>query len=95
MSLNVKSVTVALVVSTCCLVACGATRAAPATLTVNSVTLKEAKTLAEQFCSDLAKMTDDDALQRMAVRASEANLSSADQDAVVDYAGMTLCPEQF
>lgn len=51
--------------------------------------------MASQFCSDLKSMSDEEAIQRMAVRASEAKLSSKDQDAVVDYAGTVVCPEQF
>jgi hypothetical protein len=51
--------------------------------------------MAEQLCADLRKMGNDDAVQRMAVRASESKVSAADQDAIVDYAGKVTCPEQF
>ena len=78
----------------CCLSACSAPKAAPE-LHVTSVSVAEAKTLADQFCADLAKMSDEKAIEKMAVRASESKLSSADQDAIVDYAGKVTCPEQF
>jgi hypothetical protein len=51
--------------------------------------------MAEQFCNDLASMSDKDAVMRMATRASAANLSSKDQNAIVDYAGKVVCPKQF
>lgn len=51
--------------------------------------------MADQFCSDLAKMTDEKAVDRMAVRASEMKVSDSDQDAIVDYAGTAICPDQF
>ena len=84
----------AIALAACCLAACGAPKAAPA-LAVTSVTTAEAKTMADQFCADLAKMPDDKAIERMATRASVADLSAADQDAIVDYAGSTACPDQF
>jgi hypothetical protein len=51
--------------------------------------------MAVQFCNDLASMSDDDAVMRMATRASAANLSKSDQDAIVDWAGTVVCPKQF
>ena len=83
-----------LLLAACCLAACGAPKAAPS-LAVTSVSTSEAKAIADQFCADLVKMTDAKAVERMAVRASESGLSSADQGAIVDYAGKVTCPEQF
>jgi hypothetical protein len=77
------------------LAACSAPKAAPAPLKVTSVSTPDAKTLASQLCADMRKMSDDEAVQRMAVRASESKVSAADQDAIVDYAGKVTCPEQF
>ncbi|MBT2587930.1 hypothetical protein [Arthrobacter sp. ISL-95] len=51
--------------------------------------------MAEQFCSDLAKMTDDAAVSKMATRAAAADLTAADQDAIVDYAAAVACPGQL
>ncbi|MDR6794385.1 hypothetical protein J2X12_002878 [Pseudarthrobacter oxydans] len=51
--------------------------------------------MAEQFCNDLASMSDESAVTRMATRAAAANLSSSDQDAIVDWAGTVVCPKQF
>lgn len=85
---------IALSVAAVCLVACGGPKAAPA-LRVTSVTSAEGQQAAEQFCSDLAKMTDEKAIDRMATRASEMNLSSDDQDAILDYAAASVCPQQF
>lgn len=76
------------------LAACGGVKAAPE-LRVDSVSPSEARTMADQFCADLAKMSDDKAMSRMAVRAIEVDLSKDDQDAIVEYVYVTLCPEQF
>jgi hypothetical protein len=51
--------------------------------------------MAKQFCADLAKMTNEKAIDRMAARASAAELSKADQDAIVDYAAAVTCPDQL
>ena len=83
-----------LLLAACCLSACSAPKAAPE-LRVTSVSVAEAKTLADQFCADLARMSDEKAIEKMAVRASESKLSSADQDAIIDYAGASTCPDQF
>ena len=77
-----------------CLSACGGPKAAPA-LRVTSVSAAEGQQAAEQFCKDLAKMSDEKAIDRMAVRASEMKLSSADQDAIIDHAAAVVCPQQF
>jgi hypothetical protein len=77
-----------------CLSACVGTKAAPE-LRVTSVSAPEGRSMAEQFCSDLATMTDDKAIMRMATRASAANLSESDQDAIVDWASSVVCPKQF
>lgn len=90
-----KSVTVAVLVASSCLVGCGAPKAAPPVLTVTGISASEGRIMAKQYCDDLAKMSDEKAMTRMAVRASEADLSRADQDAIVEYVYVTLCPEQF
>lgn len=80
----------ALLLAACCLAGCGAPKAAPATPSLSS----EATEMAERFCDDLAAMSYSRAVDRMAVRASEASLSSADQDAVVELAA-ARCPEDM
>lgn len=74
--------------------ACSGSKAAPE-LRVTSVGAAEGRSMAEQFCSDLASMSDEAALTRMATRAAAAKLSKSDQDAIVDYAGTVVCPKQF
>jgi hypothetical protein len=74
--------------------ACGGSKAAPE-IQVSSVSPTEGREMAVQFCNDLASMSDDDAVMRMATRASVANLSKSDQDAIVDWAGTVVCPKQF
>lgn len=93
--MNRRLTSAALLLAACCLAACGAPKAAPSAPQVTGVSATEAAAIAGQFCSDLAKMSDESAVQRMAVRASESKLSAADQDAIVDYAGKVACPEQF
>ncbi len=85
---------IALSAAAICLPACGGPKAAPA-LSVTSVSSAQGQQAAEQFCADLAKMTDEKAIDRMAVRASEMKLSSRDQDAILDYAAASVCPQQF
>ncbi len=89
-----KSASAALVIAACCLSACSAPKAAPE-LHVTSVSAAEGRTVAKQLCSDLASMTDEKAIGRMAVRASELKLSQGDQDAILDYAAASVCPQRF
>lgn len=89
-----KSASAALVIAACCLSACSAPKAPPE-LHVTSVSPAEGRTVAKQLCSDLASMTDEKAIGRMAVRASEMQLSSDDQDAILDYAAAAACPDEF
>lgn len=77
-----------------CLAACSAP-ASPPSLHVTSVSVSEGKEMAKQFCADLAKMTNEKAIGRMAARAAAAELSRADQDAIVDYAAAVTCPDQL
>lgn len=80
------TVAAALLLATGSLAACSAPKAAPAS--------PELTTIAEQLCSDLAKMSYSKAVDRMAVRASESNLSSSEQDAVIDLAAKR-CPDNL
>lgn len=89
-----KSAFATLAIAACCLAACSAPKPAPE-LRVTSVSSSEGRSMASQFCSDLKSMSDEKAIERMATRASAAKLSDSDQDAVVDYAGTVVCPEQF
>jgi hypothetical protein len=50
--------------------------------------------MAQQFCDDLAELTYERAIERMATRAAAAELSTSDQDAIVDHAA-SLCPDQL
>lgn len=74
--------------------ACSGSKEAPE-LRVTSVSLTEAREMAERFCNDLASMRDEEAIQRLAVEVSARETSKADQDAIVDYAGTVVCPKQF
>ena len=85
---------IACVAATCGLVACSTPAQAPK-LQVTSVSVSEGKQMAEQFCSDLAKMSQEKAISRMATRAAAAELSSSDQDAIVDYAAAVTCPDRL
>ena len=84
--------TIAALAASCGLVACSSPAPAPQ-LRVTSVSVSEGKQMASQFCEDLAKFSHDKAIVRMATRASAANVSSSDQDAIVDYAAAVTCPD--
>lgn len=94
MSRRLAALILALPLAAGCLSACAGSKAAPE-IQVSSVSPAEGREMAVQFCNDLASMSDDDAVMRMATRASVANLSKSDQDAIVEYVYVTLCPEQF
>lgn len=76
-----------------CLAACSAPAAAPPALKVSTVSVSEAQAMARQFCADLDKLTQKEAISKMATRASVAKLTEAEQDAIVDYAAASVCPE--
>ena len=94
MNRRLAALALALPLAAGCLSACSGSKAAPE-LRVTSIEAAEGREMAVQFCNDLASMSDDDAVMRMATRASVANLSKGDQDAIVDWAGTVVCPKQF
>lgn len=83
-----------LLTAACCLAGCSIPTPVP-TLRVTSVSVSEGKEMARQFCADLAKMSDEKAIDRMATRAAVAELSSEDLDAIADYAAAVTCPSEL
>lgn len=94
MNRRLAALVLALPLAAGCLSACSGSKAAPE-IQVSSVSPAEGREMAVQFCNDLASMSDNDAVMRMATRAAAVNLSKSDQDAIVDYAGTVVCPKQF
>ena len=94
MNPRLAALVLALPLAAGCLSGCVGAKAAPE-LRVTSIEAAEGRSMAVQFCNDLATMSDDDAVMRMATRAAAVNLSKSDQDAIVDYAGTVVCPKQF
>ena len=84
----------ALLLAACGLAACGAPKAAPATPSFTSVSTSEATEMADLFCGDLRAMSYERAVERMATRASAADLTSSEQDAIVDLAARS-CPKDM
>jgi hypothetical protein len=84
------SAVLTLAIAACCLAACGAPEVAPAPA-VTGVSVASASDMVRQLCDDLDTRSYKDSISRMAVRASSAKLSSADQDAVLEHAAI-ICP---
>ena len=92
---RLRAATVATCLAAVCgLVACSSPAKAPE-LRVTSVSASEGREMAKQFCSDLGKMSQEKAVSRMATRAAAAELSSSDQDAILDYAAAVTCPDRL
>ncbi|MFF2245148.1 hypothetical protein ACFVTM_13320 [Arthrobacter sp. NPDC058130] len=83
-----KFAALALVIAACCLDACGAPKGAPAPTGTSAAAVVD---MAQRFCDDLASTSYKQSISRAAVRAAEAKLSRADQDAVIEHAA-ELCP---
>jgi len=85
-----KAAIATLALAACCLAACGAPKAAPAPA-VTGVSVAEASDMSRQLCDDLDTRSYRESISRMAVRASSAGLSDADQDAILEHAA-AICP---
>lgn len=83
----------ALTSAAACLAACSPPASAPPALKVSTVSVSEAQSMAKQFCVDLDRLTQKEAISKMATRASVAKLTDAEQNAIIDYAASTTCPE--
>lgn len=94
MTRRLATATATLLLAAGSLAACAGPKASSATPQLDSISATEARTMAGQFCDDLGNMAYDKAISRMAVRASESNLSDGDQDAVLEMAARQ-CPDEL
>lgn len=62
---------------------------------VASMEPSEARDLAQEFCGDMKSDGQQAAVQSLATRLAGSEVTSSDQDAIVEFAYEKLCPDAF